>query len=70
VGPVRPNPSRRAQVNPSGPETGSSRVIRGGSWFTNADALSLTGRRLEDPGYVASATYGSVGFRIARSAPR
>jgi formylglycine-generating enzyme required for sulfatase activity len=59
-----------AQENPSGPEKGSSRVIRGGSWFTNAERLTLTTRTMESPDYVASATYGSVGFRIARSAPQ
>ncbi len=48
--------------NPSGPEDGSSPVIRGGTWTNNADYIRISDRRYHDP------KSGSLtsGFRCAR----
>ncbi|RLG90204.1 MAG: hypothetical protein DRO36_06505 [Candidatus Hecatellales archaeon] len=49
-------------VNPKGPESGESRVVRGGSWYSRYP--TITRRGCEDPLEVDTMT----GFRIARSA--
>jgi len=46
--------------NPAGPETGSDRVLRGGSWFSNAGNCRSAVRGNDTPGY---RDY-SVGFRL------
>jgi formylglycine-generating enzyme required for sulfatase activity len=48
--------------NPSGPEDGSYPVVRGGSWNSRADRLSVSDRRFNDP---KSGALDS-GFRCAR----
>lgn len=48
--------------NPSGPDEGSERVIRGGSWFNSSKSLYTTLRNFSDP----SKTYNYVGFRCAK----
>jgi len=52
-------PSAR-QRNPSGPETGSSRVLRGGGWFSSARGCRSACRF----GFVAVYRYRGVGFRL------
>ena len=47
--------------NPTGPETGKKRVIRGGGW--SAPQIHMAKRRGEKP----DKTYPSLGFRCARS---
>ncbi|MEI6638865.1 MAG: formylglycine-generating enzyme family protein, partial [Chlorobium sp.] len=46
--------------NPEGPETGSSRVLRGGSWNYYADSCRSAGRGGDSPGSRLS----DVGFRL------
>jgi formylglycine-generating enzyme required for sulfatase activity len=49
--------------NPKGPETGSSRVLRGGSWYGAAADL-----RVADRGYIVpNNRYDDDGFRAART---
>ncbi|MEI6873357.1 MAG: SUMF1/EgtB/PvdO family nonheme iron enzyme, partial [Verrucomicrobiota bacterium] len=48
--------------DPRGSETGTSRVLRGGSWSTGAANCSLANRDYYSPG---SRSY-SIGFRLAR----
>ena len=49
--------------NPKGPDQGSYRVIRGGSWFSPAEYC----RSAELSRFAPSARYFSLGFRVARS---
>ena len=53
-----------AQDNPTGPDEGLYRVIRGGSWFYDQAGLRVTDRESANPSY----RYGYVGFRLCRSA--
>ncbi|MBI4404117.1 MAG: formylglycine-generating enzyme family protein [Deltaproteobacteria bacterium] len=50
-------------VDPQGPNSGSSRVIRGGSWEIDAQYLRSAERDSYDPAY----RYGIVGFRLVRT---
>jgi len=50
------------QRNPSGPESGTERVIRGGSWIYDAVHCRSASRYREDPGHRS----GYLGFRLAR----
>ncbi len=52
-------------INPSGPASGSFRVVRGGSWFNVAHVCRSAVRDGSGPAYVD----GYLGFRIARSCP-
>jgi len=51
--------------NPRGPSSGSSKILRGGSWTNVADTVRATHRREEAPDRRDS----DIGFRCARSAP-
>ncbi|MBL7774910.1 MAG: SUMF1/EgtB/PvdO family nonheme iron enzyme [Saprospiraceae bacterium] len=51
------------QINPSGPDSGSYRVIRGGSWVNVAKKCRVAGRGSSSP----SNRYSDIGFRLARS---
>jgi len=55
--------STSPSVNPQGPSSGSSRVLRGGFWDTNSHFCRASSRGLNNPGY--SSVY--VGFRVART---
>ena len=57
--------SKDHQYDPSGPETGAHRVIRGGSWGYVADHSRSAYRRPYGPGSRIS----SLGFRLARLGP-
>ena len=46
--------------NPVGPSSGSDRVVRGGSWYSNASRCRVAGRNNYSPGY----RYFSLGFRV------
>ena len=50
-----------AQINPTGPASGSYRVIRGGSWYGNASGCRVSCRRL----YVPLSASDNVGLRLA-----
>ncbi len=52
-----------AQDNPTGPSSGSYRVIRGGSWNFSARNCRVSIRSYVSPGL----RYGSFGFRVASS---
>ena len=52
--------------NPTGPGTGTFRVIRGGSWFFDKTGLRVTDRESANPSF----RYGYVGFRLCRSADK
>lgn len=46
--------------NPTGPESGSYRVLRGGSWDISAQDCRSAGRDYDDPGD----RYSNIGFRL------
>jgi len=58
------NYSSSAQTNPYN-NSGSDRVIRGGSWSSNATNVRVALRNFNSP----SNTYVNLGFRIARTVP-
>ena len=45
--------------NPTGPDTGLYRVLRGGSWVNNSNGLRAAYRNVDAPAYA----YGLIGFR-------
>jgi formylglycine-generating enzyme required for sulfatase activity len=47
--------------NPQGPETGSTRVVRGGSWSNNSELVRSGNRSDEDP----NSKLNILGFRLA-----
>lgn len=49
--------------NPQGPQTGSSKVVRGGSWYCPATKVTTTYRDHANP----MLQYNTIGFRCARS---
>ena len=53
-------------TNPTGPSSGSGRVLRGGCWFFDAGLARSAYRFWNDPGYRS----GSLGFRPALSSVR
>ncbi len=55
--------STAAQTNPTGPPSGSSRVVRGGSWNFDASSVRSSSRYYFTP----SGPYYYVGFRVARN---
>jgi formylglycine-generating enzyme required for sulfatase activity len=54
--------SKEPQTNPSGPEQGSNRVFRGGSWIDGAGYCRSAYRAGFEPGL----RHGYLGFRLAR----
>ena len=50
-------------TDPAGPSSGSNRVLRGGSWYTNSNNCRSSGRLDFDP----VNRNGTVGFRVART---
>jgi formylglycine-generating enzyme required for sulfatase activity len=57
--------ARSPQDDPHGPDSGSYRVLRGGSWISGAAELRVAFRRRDVPG----SRRGSFGFRCARDFP-
>ena len=57
--------SKAPQHDPSGPESGSGRVIRGGSWISDAEYCRSAFRGRIDPGDRDD----DLGFRLARTGP-
>jgi len=54
-----------AEQDPSGPASGSDRVMRGGSWFYDADLCRSACRFIGHPSY----RDGILGFRLSRTGP-
>lgn len=52
-------------INPIGPQSGSMRVVRGGSWGSVAQGARVAFRA----GFATASRDGGVGFRLARSYP-
>ncbi|MGQ9920912.1 MAG: formylglycine-generating enzyme family protein [Desulfobacca sp.] len=52
----------RPRLNPSGPPTGTTRVLRGGSWYSRARDLRCAARQFAPP----NRTDGFIGFRLVR----
>ena len=52
-----------AQTNPTGPDSGSYRVMRGGSWFYNSNSSRASCRASQGP----VDRYDDMGFRVARN---
>jgi formylglycine-generating enzyme required for sulfatase activity len=52
-------------TDPTGPHSGSSRVYRGGSWFSSARLCRSASRSHDAPGSRA----GYLGFRLLREVP-
>lgn len=57
--------SSSSQTNPTGPFSGSLRVIRGGGWFSRAWYCRVSGRGNSTPGYRNDA----LGLRLAMQVP-
>ena len=55
--------SSSAQTNPTGPATGSYRVLRGGSWYGNATYCRVSYRDYNSP----ADRYDFYGFRLSQS---
>jgi formylglycine-generating enzyme required for sulfatase activity len=55
--------ARSPSLDPKGPDTGSKRVVRGGSWHVTATSWRTAFRRDYDPDYRGI----SIGFRLARN---
>ena len=55
--------SSNAQTNPTGPDSGTYRVFRGGTWSFNARGCRSSNRFYNSPGD----RYNSLGFRLALS---
>lgn len=54
-----------AKGNLGGPDKGSQRVVRGGSWDENPGNLRVSYRNVKPP-VSGSSVYGSIGFRCAK----
>jgi formylglycine-generating enzyme required for sulfatase activity len=54
------------QENPQGPETGKEKVLRGGSWKDNDEAIRSVNREAKNPAYSSNV----IGFRCAKDANR
>ena len=54
-----------AVTDPTGPDRGADRVLRGGSWYSASDSLRAAHRRGAEPGHSNS----RVGFRVVRTVP-
>ncbi len=52
--------SSGSQTNPKGPNSGSSRMYRGGSWYGSAEFCRVANRGYYDPDF----RYCSIGFRL------
>ena len=55
--------SSGAQTNPTGPASGTTRVLRGGSWVSSASNVRSSDRGYSTPG----STNNLIGFRVARA---
>jgi formylglycine-generating enzyme required for sulfatase activity len=54
-----------ADANPTGPESGDLRLLRGGSWLVNDYLVRSAFRNNSYP----TLTIGLIGFRCSRSSP-
>jgi formylglycine-generating enzyme required for sulfatase activity len=56
--------SSQNQTNPKGPDSGNSRILRGGNWNFDANSCRIAGRQYDYPGNSWNPT---TGFRLART---
>ena len=54
---------RSPGANPQGPDSGQNRVVRGGSWINDTNAVRAANRGRDKP----EGRHSHVGFRCARS---
>lgn len=59
-----PLPAERRLVSPTGPSSGTHRVVKGGGWNLGADSLVCYGRQALEP----TRRLANVGFRCAKDA--
>ena len=50
-------------ANPTGPDAGTYRTMRGGAWYNNLSYITVSSRQYHNPDF----RQNSVGFRIARN---
>ena len=55
--------SAGAQTNPTGPASGTDRVLHGGGWLDNSGGVRSSNRSLNAP----DDTNDNLGFRVARA---
>jgi len=60
---------RSLERNPQGPGSGSSKVLRGGSWFNDPPFVPFYLRSANRDYYSPDSRYYLIGFRCARGAP-
>jgi len=62
--------ARSPERNPRGPDSGNTRVVRGGYWNSRPDHCRSSYREHQNPGYTdvcfGAETHGFVGFRCVR----
>ena len=51
---------KQSVINPTGPDEGSDRVVRGGSWIGNASWLRSAYRSLQAPGQSLTSSWACV----------
>ena len=54
-------------TNPTGPTTGTCRLLRGAGWGDYSNAFSASKRNFEVPDYNPDVSYWSIGFRAVRT---
>ena len=54
-------------TNPTGPTTGTCRLLRGAGWGDYSNAFSASKRNFEVPGYNPDVSYWSIGVRAVRT---
>lgn len=61
---------RSPSKNPTGPEKGEVKVLRGGGWNYSAESCRSSSRTGENFGVIDACITESIGFRCVRKAPR
>jgi len=61
------NPYDVAPINPAGPDEGTLRVVRGGSFRSSLQSLRVWARDTADPSQRSEAAIGDIGFRCVVS---
>ncbi len=61
--------SAEPQINPTGPETGGLRNLRGGSYNEGGESIRIAIRYTQSPNNTSHTGYPDFGFRLVRSIP-